>query len=234
MQNDKRIDKLRTCAVELLGTIERFGLTDAKHISRGSDAARQIWFLLQGPLLNLRMELDGLPRKSAAVDGPALLPALPVLSGDRVRDAELQTAVSLLDMFEESGIGWRSHEDKEHFGIWAIPGAAVEQLRQAVRLLGEHKAAAGVEGGKAEQPAAGSKLGVNAKVLNLYQKKPESVGWSLRRLEEATGCSKSAISECSAYRSAKLLNEQAKLERLDKQSKVRDKSGKRRNVRPDE
>lgn len=134
---DSCLERLRKCANDLLNIIERFRLANATCIPRGSDAAQQIWRAVESPLLDLRLEIERLPKKSRGDGGPSIFPAVPALTGDMVRDAEISAAVSLLDTFEEVAIGWRSHDDKEHFGIWTIPAAAVEQLREAVRLIGE-------------------------------------------------------------------------------------------------
>jgi hypothetical protein len=80
----------------------------------------------------------------------------------------------------------------------------------------------------------GKRVSVNAVVLDLFQNHPESIGWPLRKLAQATGCSRTAISECKAYTQAKLVKAEAKIDRLGKQSSYRGRDGKKRSVRPDE
>lgn len=126
-----RLSRIRDHAKTLLDIIEKLRLTDAVHIDRGSPFARQAWDVMQEPLLYLRQELFSLPR------GPDLCPMAPELSGDMLRDTEIAGAISLLYGFEEAAFEWRSHNNKEHYGIWTISAAAVTKLREGVRLIGE-------------------------------------------------------------------------------------------------
>lgn len=90
---------------------------------------------------------------------------------------------------------------------------------------------------KPEQPAESAteaRTSVNARVVDLFLKKPESVGWTVREIAEAIGSSKTSVGDCNAYKAKKLLNANAALERIAGQSKAKDRTGRRRSVRPDE
>ncbi len=90
----------------------------------------------------------------------------------------------------------------------------------------------GAEPAAVEEPTAAAgrtapAASVNAKVIDLLCRRPESGTWSARQIATALGCSKSAVAESDAFKKLGTAREMARLERAERCQKANQRRGRR-------
>jgi hypothetical protein len=68
---------------------------------------------------------------------------------------------------------------------------------------------------------------VNALVIDVLVRKPESSSWSARRFAVAIGCSKSAVADSDAFKKLETARELARLDRAEKAQEANQRWGRR-------